>query len=52
MFRCARSSAGVPQRTLHNSHMSVCGCVDLKERGKIERRKRGGGEGTEGKKRE
>ena len=46
VFRCARSSAGEPQRTLHNSHTSVCGSVDLKERGKkIEERK----EGTKGK---
>ena len=46
VFRCARSSAGEPQRTLHNSHISVCGSVDLKERGKkIEERK----EGTKGK---
>ena len=43
VFKCARSSAGVPQRTLHNSHIRVCGCVDLKERGKIERRRRGNG---------
>ena len=33
VFRCARSSAGEPQRTLHNSHASVCGSVDLRERG-------------------
>ena len=45
VFRCARSSAGEPQRTLHNSHTSVCGSVDLKERGKkIEERKEEGGE--------
>ena len=46
VFRCARSSAGEPQRTLHNSHTSVCGSIDLKKKGKkIE----GEGEGTEGK---
>ena len=50
VFRCARSSAGEPQRTLHNSHTSVCGSIDLKEKGKkIERKEGGGGEGTEGK---
>ena len=48
VFRCARSSAGEPQRTLHNSHTSVRGSVDLKEGGKkIEERKEEGGRGNE-----
>lgn len=50
VFRCARSSAGVPQRTLHNSHMSVCGCVDLKE-GEEDLKEKREEEKREGKKR-
>lgn len=32
VLRCASSSPGVPQRTLHSSHTNVSGCVDLSGR--------------------